>query len=151
MQLKNIIFATVKHLPLLTKLLLMLVTSALIPLMFPSSGHGNHYDYAQGSIWRNDDLVAPFDFPVQRTPAEIEQQTNKAKAELTLYYHIDPSAHNRATEQLSLLAQNHKELNLRALRKTIDSIYSIGYIETPSDIPDFEHHNLILLECNIVS
>ena len=151
MQLKNIIFATVKHLPLLTKLLLMLVTSALIPLMFPSSGHGNHYDYAQGSIWRNDDLVAPFDFPVQRTPAEIEQQTNKAKAELTLYYHIDPSAHNRATEQLSLLAQNHKELNLRALRKTIDSIYSIGYIETPSDIPDFEHHTLILLDGNIGS
>ena len=129
----------------------MLVTSALIPLMFPSSGHGNHYDYAQGSIWRNDDLVAPFDFPVQRTPAEIEQQTNKAKAELTLYYHIDPSAHNRATEQLSLLAQNHKELNLRALRKTIDSIYSIGYIETPSDIPDFEHHTLILLDGNIGS
>ena len=151
MQLKNIIFATVKHLPLLTKLLLMLVTSALIPLMFPSSGHGNHYDYAQGSIWRNDDLVAPFDFPVQRTPAEIEQQTNKAKAELTLYYHIDPSAHNRATEQLSLLAQKHKELNLRALRKTIDSIYSIGYIETPSDIPDFEHHTLILLDGNIGS
>ena len=151
MQLKNIIFATVKHLPLLTKLLLMLVTSALIPLMFPSSGHGNHYDYAQGSIWRNDDLVAPFDFPVQRTPAEIEQQTNKAKAELTLYYHIDPSAHNRATEQLSLLAQTHKELNLRALRKTIDSIYSIGYIETPSDIPDFEHHTLILLDGNIGS
>lgn len=151
MQLKNIIFATVKHLPLLTKLLLMLVTSALIPLMFPSSGHGNHYDYAQGSIWRNDDLVAPFDFPVQRAPAEIEQQTNKAKAELTLYYHIDPSAHNRATEQLSLLAQNHKELNLRALRKTIDSIYSIGYIETPSDIPDFEHHTLILLDGNIGS
>ena len=151
MQLKNIIFATVKHLPLLTKLLLMLVTSALIPLMFPSSGHGNHYDYAQGSIWRNDDLVAPFDFPVQRTPAEIEQQTNKAKAELTLYYHIDPSAHNRATEQLSLLAQNHKELNLRVLRKTIDSIYSIGYIETPSDIPDFEHHTLILLDGNIGS
>ena len=151
MQLKNIIFATVKHLPLLTKLLLMLVTSALIPLMFPSSGHGNHYDYAQGSIWRNDDLVAPFDFPVQRTPAEIEQQTNKAKAELTLYYHIDPSAHHRATEQLSLLAQNHKELNLRALRKTIDSIYSIGYIETPSDIPDFEHHTLILLDGNIGS
>ena len=151
MQLKNIIIATVKHLPLLTKLLLMLVTSALIPLMFPSSGHGNHYDYAQGSIWRNDDLVAPFDFPVQRTPAEIEQQTNKAKAELTLYYHIDPSAHNRATEQLSLLAQNHKELNLRALRKTIDSIYSIGYIETPSDIPDFEHHTLILLDGNIGS
>lgn len=151
MQLKNIIFATVKHLPLLTKLLLMLVTSALIPLMFPSSGHGNHYDYAQGSIWRNDDLVAPFDFPVQITPAEIEQQTNKAKAELTLYYHIDPSAHNRATEQLSLLAQNHKELNLRALRKTIDSIYSIGYIETPSDIPDFEHHTLILLDGNIGS
>lgn len=151
MQLKNIIFATVKHLPLLTKLLLMLVTSALIPLMFPSSGHGNHYDYAQGSIWRNDDLVAPFDFPVQRTPAEIEQQTNKAKAELTLYYHIDPSAHNRAIEQLSLLAQTHKELNLRALRKTIDSIYSIGYIETPSDIPDFEHHTLILLDGNIGS
>ncbi|MBR3724329.1 MAG: HDIG domain-containing protein [Bacteroidales bacterium] len=151
MQLKNIIFATVKHLPLLTKVLLMLVTSALIPLMFPSDGQGEHYDYAEGSIWRNDDLVAPFDFSVQKTPSEIEQQTAAAKAELTLYYHYDPTAYGRAVEQLNTLARHRDGLNLKQLRRTVDSIYSIGYVETPEDMPDFENHTLILLDGNIGS
>ena len=52
MQVKNLISDTVKHLPLVNKLVLMLATSALIPLMFPSAGTGEHYDYAEGGIWR---------------------------------------------------------------------------------------------------
>lgn len=151
MQLKNIITATVKHLPLITKVLLMLITSALIPLMFPSDGQGDHYDYAEGSIWRNNDLVAPFDFAVQKSPDEIEQETAKAKAELMLYYHYDNTAHGRAVERLNTLAHHNTGLNLRQLRTTVDSVYSIGYLETPSDLPDIESHTLILLDGNIGS
>ena len=151
MQLKNIITATVKHLPLITKVLLMLVTSALIPLMFPNDGQSNLYDYAEGSIWRNSDLVAPFDFAVQKSPDEIEQETAKAKAELMLYYHLDNTAHSRAVERLNALASNNQGLNLRNLRTTVDSVYSIGYVEAPPDMPDFESHTLILLDGNIGS
>ena len=151
MPLKNIITATVKHLPLITKILLMLVTSALIPLMFPSDGQGERYDYAEGSIWRNSDLVAPFDFAVQKSPDEIEQETAAAKAELMLYYHYDNTAHSRAVEQLNAIAQRQPGLNLRQLRSTVDSVYSIGYLEAPDDMPDFVSHTLILLDGNFGS
>lgn len=151
MQLKDIITATVKHLPLITKILLMLFASALIPLMFPSDGQGEHYDYAEGSIWRNGDLVAPFDFAVQKSPDEIEQETAAAKAELMLYYHYDNTAHSRAVEQLNLIAQKRTGIDLRRLRSTVDSVYAIGYLETPPDMPDFASHTLILLDGNIGS
>ena len=151
MQLKNIIFATVKHLPLLTKVMLMLVTSALIPLMFPSDGEGMHYDYAEGSIWRNDDLVAPFDFAVQKTQGEIEQETATALAGLTLYYNYDGTAHGVAVERLNALAPAHREMDLRRMRRTVDSIYAIGYLQVPDAVPDFESHTLILLDGNMGS
>ena len=151
MQLKNIIFATVKHLPLLTKVTLMLVTSALIPLMFPSDGQGEHYDYAEGSIWRNDDLVAPFDFPVQKTSDEMEQELASAMAGLTLYYHYDPNAYGKAVEQLNALTATRAGMNARQMRNTVDSIYSLGYLQMPDDMPDFESHTLVLLDGNIGS
>ena len=151
MQLKNIIFATVKHLPLLTKVTLMLVTSALIPLMFPSDGQGEHYDYAEGSIWRNDDLVAPFDFPVQKTSDEMEQELASAMAGLTLYYHYDPNAYGKAVEQLNALTATRAGMNARQMRNTVDSIYSVGYLQMPDDMPDFESHTLVLLDGNIGS
>lgn len=151
MQLKNIIFATVKHLPLLTKVILMLVTSALIPLMFPSDGQGEHYDYAEGSIWRNDDLVAPFDFAVQKSQSEIEQETAMALSGVTLYYHYNPTAHSEAVERLNALTRTHSELNARQMRRTVDSIYTIGYLEIPEDMPDYENHTLVLLDGNVGS
>ena len=149
MQLKNIIFATVKHLPWLTKALLMLVTSALIPLMFPTDGHGELYDYAEGSIWRNDDLVAPFDFAVLRTQGEIEQERAAALSDLTLYYNVNPGAHAEAVERLNALA--HEGLNTRALRRQVDSIYAIGYLMPPEEMPDYEKHTLVVLDGNVGS
>ena len=67
MQIKNIIPNTIKRLPILTKLAMMLVAAALIPLMFPNNGHGIHYDYAVGGIWRSNNLVAPYDFVIQKS------------------------------------------------------------------------------------
>lgn len=151
MQLKNIIFATVKHLPLLTKVLMMIVTSALIPLMFPSDGQGEHYDYAEGSIWRNDDLVAPFDFVVQKTQGEIEQQQALALADLTLYYHLDPAAHDEAVERLNALGGSRAGMDMQRLRHMVDSIYAIGYMEPPTDMPDYENHTLVVLDGNVGS
>ena len=68
-----------------------------------------------------------------------------------LYYHYDNTAHSRAVERLNTLAHHNTGLNLRQLRTTVDSVYSIGYLETPSDLPDIESHTLILLDGNIGS
>ena len=67
----NIITATVKHLSLIYKIVAMLVTAALIVVMFPHTHHGEHYDYKVGAVWRGADLVAPYDFAVMLTADEL--------------------------------------------------------------------------------
>ena len=151
MQIKNIIPNTIKRLPILTKLAMMLVAAALIPLMFPNNGHGIHYDYAVGGIWRSNNLVAPYDFVIQKSQSDIEQEIAKAKSSTILYYHYDNLAHRKAVENLDAVARRHPLANKRQLRKTLDSIYMIGYLGIPDSMPDFESHRLILLDGNIGS
>lgn len=151
MQIKSIISGWVKHLPAVEKLFLMIVVAALIPLMFPNDGHGDHYDYAVGGIWRNNDLVAPYDFSVSKSGPEIEQEIADTKSRIFLYYVYDNSAHTRARARLDSLARIMPNLNTNALRNTLDSIYRIGFIESPADMPDFDKHHIILLNGNIGS
>ncbi len=151
MHFKNIIPNTIKRLPILTKVIMMLVAAALIPLMFPNNGHGIHYDYAVGGIWRSNDLVAPYDFVIQKSQSDIDQEVADTKSDLILYYHYDGQAHTQAVRRLDDVARRHPAVNKRQLRKTLDSIYQVGYLEMPDSMPDFESHRLILLDGNIGS
>ena len=147
----NIISDTVKHLPFITRALLMLATAALIPLFFPSEGMGTHYDYAEGGIWRSNDLVAPHDFAVSRPQAEVDQEVEDARNNLLLYYHYDNTAYNRALERLNSLAGNYPESRIQRMHRTLDSIYRVGYLEMPNDVPNFKQHDIIILEGNVGS
>lgn len=151
MQIKDVFSSTVKHLPAASKLLLLLATSALIPLMFPNGGHGEHYDYAEGGIWRGNDLVAPHDFAVLKSQTELDKEINAAKSKSLLYYTTDSSAHRAAVERLDNAVRSHPGINARQLRRSIDSIYRTGYVEMPPDMPDFESHTLVVLQGNIGS
>ena len=148
---KNIISNTVKHLPTITKIMLMLATAAIIPLLFPSEGKGLHYDYAEGGIWRMGDLVAPHDFAVARPQAEVDQEVAEARENLLLYYHYDNTAYNRTLERLNSLSTSYPDSRIRQMRNAIDSIYRTGYVEMPNDVPDFKRHDMIILEGNVGS
>lgn len=151
MQPKDLISTIVKHLPIITKTLLMLCTAALIPLMFPSTGSGEHYDYAEGGIWRNPDLYAPYDFDVLKTADELEQELNTARMKSLLYYSADSGARVKAYARLDAVARRHAEIDVRRMHHRLDSIYRIGYIERPESMPDFENHTIVLLTGNIGS
>ena len=148
---KNIISNTVKHLPTITKIMLMLATAAIIPLLFPSEGKGLHYDYAEGGIWRMGDLVAPHDFAVARPQAEVDQEVAEARENLLLYYYYDNTAYNRTLERLNSLSTSYPDSRIRQMRNAIDSIYRTGYVEMPNDVPDFKRHDMIILEGNVGS
>jgi len=36
-------------------------------VIFPHTSHGLHYDYKVGAVWRDADLVAPYDFAVLKS------------------------------------------------------------------------------------
>ena len=48
----NVLSSTVKRLSLIYKIFAMLLTAALIVVIFPHSHHGERYDYKVGAIWR---------------------------------------------------------------------------------------------------
>ncbi len=147
----NILSGTIRRLTLLYRVLAMLVTATLIVVIFPHTRQGMHYDYKVGAIWRDADLTAPFDFAVMKSEDEIisEQEAERQKA--ILYYRVSDSARDAAYGRLATVAARHHEVSMRALRRQLDSIYRIGYIETPASVTDLSSHSIVLLDGNVGS
>ena len=146
---KKVLASTVNRLSLIYKIVLMLLTAMLIVVLFPHTHHGEHYDYKVGAVWRGADLVAPYDFAVMRTPDDLatEQETERQAA--ILYYRIDSSAREKALERLEQCKENtHRR---RTLRRQVDSVYRIGYIEIPDNEASLEGHTIVVLNGNMGS
>lgn len=60
------------------KILIGLVTVFLIVLMFPR-GESFEFEVLEGSVWINDDLIAPFSFPILKAPEIYRAEVQKAK------------------------------------------------------------------------
>ena len=126
----NFISAAVRHLGLTYKILAILLTSIIIVAIFPHTPYGAHYDYKIGGIWRNSDLLAPYDFVVTKSEdtIRIEEETERRNA--TLYYKIDGQARTRAINKLESGRWDLTHDQIAQMRKVLDSIYQRGYIET---------------------
>ena len=139
--------ATVKRLSLLYKVLAMLVTAAAIVVIFPHDSHGEHYDYKVGAVWRNADLVAPYDFAVLKSADERRQEEDAERQQALIYYRVDSTAREHAMERLAALggARAHR------LRARVDSIYRIGYMALPEGVEDMEGRSIVLMDGNVGS
>ncbi len=145
---KSVLTATVKRLSLIYKLVLMLVTALLIVVLFPHTHHGTHYDYKVGAIWRGADLVAPYDFAVMLTPDELALEQDAERQKAILYYRIDSTAHARALDRLG--DAHLTGAQRRELRRQMDSIYRIGYLEVPEE-GGLEGRPIVVLHGNVGS
>ena len=92
----SILTDTVKRLSLLYKVFAMLVTAALIVVIFPHEGRGEHYDYKIGAVWRGADLVAPYDFVVLKDAEQMKSEQEAERRKATIYYRVDSSAYATA-------------------------------------------------------
>lgn len=60
------------------KLLIGLVTVILIVLMFPKA-ESLEFEVLEGSVWINDDLIAPFSYPILKAPDIYNKEVEAAK------------------------------------------------------------------------
>ena len=128
----------------------MLVTAALIVIIFPHAGHGEHYDYKVGAVWRNADLTAPFDFAVMKSAEEVKSEESAERHKAILYYQRNLEAKAEAIENLERMVETQHAATLqRGWRKTLDSIYRIGYIETEGLVEN--NRKVVVLEGNVGS
>lgn len=145
-RMNKILKAIVKHLSLLYRVTAMVVTSVLIVVMFPHTHHGEHYDYKVGAVWRGADLAAPYDFAVLMTSDEVEKQQAAERQRALLYYRVDSTAHGRALERVKELEKKNGSAEAKRLRRQVDSVYRIGYIESPEGVGSLEGRSIVLLE-----
>ena len=142
----NVLTAIVKRLSLIYRIVAMLITAMLIVVVFPHTRHGEHYDYKVGAIWRGADLVAPYDFAVMLTADETRAAEEAERQKALLYYRVDSSATQQASARIERMGHTMSAAQKRTLRRQLDSVYRIGYIEIPSDIGNLEGHSIVVLQ-----
>ena len=130
----NFLSAAVRHLGLTYKILAMLLTSAVIVAIFPHTPYGAHYDYKVGGIWRDSDLVAPYDFAVTKSKGEMASQEQKEREQATLFYHRNNGAKTAALKNLEALGTSLNTDEFHRLKNSIDTIYRHGYLQSAESL-----------------
>ncbi len=72
---------------------LFFITALLIVYIFPRQGKFR-YEYQKGSPWRHEDLQAEFDFPINKSSAELAQERDSALADFKPYFTYNSSLGN---------------------------------------------------------
>lgn len=147
----SILTGTVKRLSLLYKVFAMLVTASLIVVIFPHTRHGVHYDYKVGAIWREADLVAPYDFAVLKSADELRGEEEAERQKAILYYRVDSTARATALQRIDAGSHHLGAAERRVLRRQADSIYSIGYVALPEGLTNLDGRTVVVLEGNMGS
>lgn len=71
----------------------------LILLLFPRQT-GFFWEFSQARPWLYEDLIAPFNFAIQKSPAELEREREEVLSELTPFYREDPSVYDQQFQQM---------------------------------------------------
>ncbi len=82
--------ATLERLPEATRYALVLLVVVAISFLFPQHVRFK-YSFEQGEQWKYEDLVAPFDFAIKKTPEEIAQARAEIEQNFPPYYELDPN------------------------------------------------------------
>lgn len=67
---------------------LILVAVLVISFFFPKAGKFK-YEFEQGKPWKYDNLIAPFNFGIQKTADELKEEKATLLKDFSPYYHLD--------------------------------------------------------------
>ncbi|MCC7050839.1 MAG: HDIG domain-containing protein [Bacteroidia bacterium] len=120
-----------------------LITVLVIMAVFPKQGKFK-YEYQLGKQWLNDDLTAPFDFPILKSKTELQSEQNKIKSEAKLYAKIDTGI---VTTKLAEVKQDinkkwkkespyDKEKTIKFISDALKKIYNIGVLEKSGELEE---------------
>jgi putative nucleotidyltransferase with HDIG domain len=131
-----------KHNAIIYKVILFLITASAIVYLFPKGGQFK-YDFSKGKPWQYNNLIAPFDFAIEKTPEEIEEEVKRIDVEAKQYFLYDQAIADDVLETYNLrisMLQSNDSLSSQDLdrmrevgQSIIKSIYKQGFIERISE------------------
>tara|TARA_R110001583_G_scaffold24456_6_gene89194 strand:- start:5040 stop:7157 length:2118 start_codon:yes stop_codon:yes gene_type:complete len=133
------------------RVLLFIITLGVLSLIYPNIGNFR-YEYQKGKPWMHETLIAPFDFAIHKTEAELNANRDSLLANYYPYYQFKPEVlkeiktkfNSSFEKKWTVYSQtdNFKNLKYRKSKITIEKkrlklyfqdiisgIYDIGIIE----------------------
>ena len=106
--------------------------AGVVVYLLPRAG-SFQYEIQAGKPWQYETLLAPYDFPIQKTKVELEEERTRLKANIPRYFSVNqeviPSVLNDFDQYVAALpaseASNALFINLRT---TIEAMYDIGVV-----------------------
>lgn len=130
------------------KLLIFVCTIVLVVFLFPREAKFK-YEFQKNSAWAHQDLNAPFDFAILKSPQEIEQEKQQLQQSHLLYFVRNTDAEKTA---ISLFIDNltsRKPTNVEAYKnigiKLLDQVYNIGVYQPSTKLKDINSNHPVLL------
>lgn len=122
-------------------ILIVLVTGiGLIFLIFPGESRFK-YEFQKGSPWRHETLIAPFNFAILKTEAEIKQENDSLLNTYKPYFTFDTLVGTTKIKEFSLAISKFTESDekIKSLKriqdfpKILEKIYRTGIIQQSTD------------------
>ena len=129
------------------RILMFIAVSLLAVFLLPNSGKFK-YEYELGRPWKYNDLIAPFDFPIFKSNAEIAAERDSVVANFVPYFVRDSIAADSVSAAIRIFVSNGRgeiaracgpetEIVTRRLNDVILSvlmgIYDKGVIQLPDN------------------
>lgn len=136
---KNFISAFKNNSLIIYRILLFIATAAIIVWIFPKEGKFR-YEFQRGKPWMHEALIAPFDFSILKTEAELAKERENVLGQIKPYFIFDEGISQNARSKLiddfntrwsekGLEDDRKKERNQSVLLDVFHSVLSTGIIE----------------------
>ncbi|HET6560069.1 MAG TPA: HDIG domain-containing protein [Prolixibacteraceae bacterium] len=121
--------------------LVLIAGIGVIFLIFPGESRFK-YEFQKGSPWRHETLIAPFNFAILKTPAEISAENDSLLKKYIPYFTLDTLSESTKVEEFSLalsdFIENNKNLKLSEsfldLPNILGNIYRTGILQQSVDM-----------------
>ncbi|MFC2176576.1 HD family phosphohydrolase [Bacteroidota bacterium] len=147
----------------LQRVLLFLIAAVLLVLLIPKEGQFK-YEYQKGKPWLHEDLIAPFDFALEKQSDELSKEIAEVRANAQVYLKADFSVLEKAQAKLrvsvrSALAadtsnariQKIAERHIEAGDEILKKIYSKGVIQKSDELENLDSWRVSVLDGNVAT
>lgn len=116
----------------IVKYIMLFITSILITLMFPR-GESLEYDVTVGTIWIQEDLIAPFSFPILKNPEVYRKELEDAKKSVYPVF-------VREDNIVQLTVDSMNKYTAYLLKELDDDLLNPRIAENPTFLSSNEYH-----------
>ncbi len=90
------------------RVLIFLAVIAMVVYIFPRKGQFP-YEYAKGKPWRHEVLIAPFDFPIYKSQADLKRERDSLLNFFRPYFKVDEKTPAEQIHRMLVTLENKKQ------------------------------------------